>query len=102
MVAFTRVFCMLLQFVCSVSVATFYLDSTAANWTVTPANNSFNISATVPGCIHLDLLAAGLIGEPNAGSNMQLQRWIASDNFTYRAQFIAPPALLGAHCPAPA
>jgi hypothetical protein len=37
-----------------------------------------------------------LLGEPNYGSNMELQRWIASDNFTYTtAPFSVPTVLVG-------
>jgi beta-mannosidase len=52
--------------------------------------------AAVPGCAHADLLALGLIGEPNAGINHLLQRWIASDNFSYYtgAPVPVPPSLL--------
>ena len=71
----------------------FPLDSGSAQWTVTPANGSFTIPALVPGCVHLDLLRAGLIDEPNHGYSAQLQAWIPRDNFTYTAAFTAPPAL---------
>ena len=53
------------------------------------------MAAAVPGCAHTDLLASGLIGEPNFGANELLQRWVASDNFTYEtAPFGAPASLL--------
>ena len=52
--------------------------------------------ATVPGCAHADLLALRLIGEPNEGINHLLQRWIASDNFSYftGTPVPLPPSLL--------
>jgi len=66
------------------------------NWTVTNSNRSLGLlPATVPGCAHTDLLAAGVISEPNFGLNHELQRWIASDNFSYATgPFALPPALL--------
>lgn len=60
-------------------------------WTVCNGNGSIRaVAATVPGGIHGDLQAAGLIGDPNYGLNEQLQRWIASDNFTYSTSFSIP------------
>ena len=69
------------------------LDSSVSLWRVAPQNSSYSIPALVPGCVHLDLLRAGLIGEPNEGYNEELQLWIPSENFTYTATFAAPPAL---------
>jgi beta-mannosidase len=70
------------------------LDSQHVSWSLAPANRSYSIPARVPGCAHLDLLAAGLIGEPNDGYNSALQRWIASENFTFTATFVPPVELL--------
>ena len=46
-----------------------------------------SIPATVPGCVHLDLLAAGLIGEPFDGDNEAAQQWIGSTEWVYRRTF---------------
>ena len=55
-----------------------------ATWTVSNGNGTIaDVAAEVPGCVHTDLLAAGVIDEPNTGKNQLLQLWIASDNFTY-------------------
>ena len=73
------------------------LASPSVSWTVSNANGTIHDTpVTVPGCIHTDLLEAGIIGEPNYGINQYLQRWIAGDNFTYTASaFALPAALLG-------
>ena len=69
-------------------------SSDAVGWEVSNANGSISITAEVPGCIHTDLLAAKAIGEPNFGNNTLGQRWIASDNFTYKTRPFAVPAPL--------
>ena len=77
------------------TASVFPLSSGNAAWTLAPANASFLAPARVPGCVHRDLLRANLIGEPNAGYNEALQRWIPSENFTYVATFTAPAAFAG-------
>ena len=41
------------------------------------------VRAVVPGQIHTDLLAAGLIGEPFNASNQEVQMWVALADWTY-------------------
>jgi beta-mannosidase len=76
----------------------FPLDSASGNaaWAVSPSNGSFSAPASVPGCVHLDLLRAGLIGEPNDGWNVEAQLWIPSENFSFAATFTPPAALAAA------
>jgi beta-mannosidase len=50
--------------------------------------------ARVPGCVHTDLLAAGLIGDPFYGTNERELRWIENEDWEYRVRFDAPPAIL--------
>lgn len=45
------------------------------------------IPATVPGCAHLDLLAASHIAEPFDGDNEAAQQWIGSTVWRYRRTF---------------
>ena len=66
------------------------------DWALSNRNGSIRAAARVPGCAHTDLLAAGVIGEPNFGRNTELQRWVASESFSYRASF-SVPALVLAH-----
>lgn len=46
-----------------------------------------SIPARVPGCIHLDLLAAGLIGEPFDGDNESVQQWIGDTVWRFSRTF---------------
>ncbi|WP_345801725.1 glycoside hydrolase family 2 protein [Microbacterium sp. AZCO] len=46
-----------------------------------------DVPATVPGCVHLDLLAAGLIPDPYRGVNEALLAWIGLVDWTYRTTF---------------
>ena len=74
------------------------LDSAAglATWRVANANGSIDVAATVPGLIHLDLLGAGVISEPYAGLNVDVQHWVAEEPaWTWTATFASMPELAG-------
>ncbi|HEY4151729.1 MAG TPA: glycoside hydrolase family 2 protein, partial [Pseudolysinimonas sp.] len=45
------------------------------------------IAATVPGTVHTDLLAAGLIDDPYLDDNEHLQAWIGSTSWRYSMSF---------------
>jgi beta-mannosidase len=45
-------------------------------------------AATVPGSIHTDLLAAGLIADPYLDDNEHLQAWIGACDWEYRTTFV--------------
>jgi len=45
------------------------------------------IPATVPGCAHLDLRAAGLIADPFDGDNERAQQWIGDTVWRYETSF---------------
>ena len=47
----------------------------------------FDISATVPGCVHTDLLRCGMISDPYYRDNSKLCLWIEENNFTYVRRF---------------
>lgn len=51
-------------------------------------------AASVPGCIHTDLLAAGLIPDPFAADNELRVQWVAQSDWEYSATFTVEPALL--------
>jgi beta-mannosidase len=63
-------------------------------WTVSGATNVTNISATVPGQIHTDLLAAGVIDEPFYGAGDATLEWVAMSNWDYVASFSVPSSML--------
>jgi len=46
-----------------------------------------DIAAEVPGCVHLDLHAAGLIAPPFDGDNESEQQWIGSTTWRYHRSF---------------
>ena len=46
-----------------------------------------SVAASVPGCVHTDLLAAGLIPDPLVGSNEALLGWIGQTDWTFRTTF---------------
>ncbi|MBS0195684.1 MAG: glycoside hydrolase family 2 protein [Planctomycetes bacterium] len=79
-----------------------------ARWTLRPVGDvggvpaavrdAGEIPAAVPGCVHTDLLAAGLIADPRVGmSELDLQ-WIGRTDWQYRCTFEAgPDALANEH-----
>ncbi|KAI8821024.1 glycoside hydrolase family 2 protein [Fimicolochytrium jonesii] len=74
---------------------TFNLSTLA--WTVKNTNGSIQIPASVPGQVHLDLLKAGIIGEPYVEINEFYQRWIAYEpTWTYTAKIQNPDDLRSA------
>ncbi|MEU6024886.1 glycoside hydrolase family 2 protein [Micromonospora sp. NPDC047134] len=52
------------------------------------------VPATVPGCVHTDLLAAGLIPDPYLDDNETRLAWIGHTDWAYETTFDRPP---GAH-----
>src|SRR5882724_5714729 len=45
------------------------------------------LSAVVPGCVHLDLLAHGLIPDPFYGLQEQEVQWVGEQDWLYRCRF---------------
>ncbi|MDD3642862.1 MAG: glycoside hydrolase family 2 protein [Candidatus Krumholzibacteria bacterium] len=52
------------------------------------------LPAAVPGCVHTDLLAAGLIGDPFYRTNEDSLQWIGERDWEYRTVFDIPEVLL--------
>eukprot|EP01043_Picozoa_sp_COSAG02_P012539 COSAG02_NODE_484_length_21389_cov_9.202583_8_plen_778_part_00 len=64
------------------------LCSTAHNrWSVTSANGSVVVSATVPGQIHFDLERAGVINDTYALSNIDANAWVRADSWSFALNF---------------
>lgn len=64
-------------------------------WEMRRADSDDNwITGDVPGCVHTDLLAHGLIPEPFVGSNEESLQWIERCSWDYRRDFVADEALL--------
>ena len=55
-------------------------------WSLTGPND-IHIGATVPGCVHTDLLAAGLIPDPFLDDNENQLGWIGRADWTYETTF---------------
>ncbi|MCC6676453.1 MAG: hypothetical protein IT436_04855 [Phycisphaerales bacterium] len=55
------------------------------------------IPATVPGCIHTDLMDAGLIPDPAVGMNEREVQWVSWTDWRYELVFDAAPGLFGHH-----
>ncbi|HEX8346439.1 MAG TPA: glycoside hydrolase family 2 protein [Actinoplanes sp.] len=66
-------------------------------WTVAPATGDAvpQIPATVPGCVHTDLLAAGLIDDPYLDDNETRLAWIGRTDWVYETTFDLPEVPAG-------
>lgn len=71
------------------------LSLNGPGWSVSSSQDKKDpIPATVPGCIHTDLLAAGKIPDPFYRDNENKLQWIGERAWTYDRAFDVPPALL--------
>ena len=59
-------------------------------WSLTGADVSA-VPATVPGSVHTDLLAAGLIEDPYLDDNERKVAWIGRTDWVYETSFEAQP-----------
>ncbi|PZG03881.1 glycoside hydrolase family 2 protein [Nonomuraea aridisoli] len=59
-------------------------------WTLS-SRDLDGVPATVPGCVHTDLLAAGVIPDPYLDGNEHLLAWIGREEWTYRTTFTWSP-----------
>lgn len=51
--------------------------------------------ASVPGCVHLDLIAAGIIPDPFYRDNELKVQWVEREDWEYRREFELPRTILG-------
>ncbi|WP_330287144.1 glycoside hydrolase family 2 protein [Streptomyces sp. NBC_00576] len=66
-------------------------------WTVRyEGGEGGELPATVPGCVHTDLLAAGVIPDPFIGRNETEVAWVGRREWTYETQ-LAAPSVHGRH-----
>ncbi|MHC4985478.1 MAG: glycoside hydrolase family 2 protein [Planctomycetota bacterium] len=63
------------------------LDLGGNQWTVTQKGSDETLSATVPGCIHTDLMAAGVIDDPFFRDNELKLMWVGETDWVYRRSF---------------
>lgn len=64
------------------------------HWQFRQAGTDTWLAATVPGGVHTDLLALGLIPDPFIADNELRVQWVAESDWDYRRTFTADPALL--------
>jgi beta-galactosidase/beta-glucuronidase len=64
---------------------------------VPPAARERIIPATVPGCIHTDLMDAGVIPDPAIGTNEQEVPWVSRTDWRYECEFEADAAIFQHH-----
>jgi beta-mannosidase len=62
----------------------------SANWQFRQVGTQVWYPATVPGTVHTDLLANGLIDDPFANDNEKKLQWIERKNWEYRCTFDVP------------
>lgn len=65
-----------------------------AGWQFHEAGKDQWRAATVPGCVHTDLLANNLIEDPFYRDNEQKQQWIGKTDWDYETHFAITPATL--------
>ena len=70
------------------------LDLNGKGWELTQQGKRETTPATVPGCVHLDLLAAQKIPDPYVRDNEQRLHWIGESGWSYRRTFRVAPAFL--------
>lgn len=64
------------------------------SWKLQQAGTRRTYTATVPGCVHTDLLAAKAIPDPFDSDNEWGVRWIGEKDWTYTREFQVPAELL--------
>ncbi len=63
-------------------------------WQVAKAASGESLPATVPGCIHTDLLAAGKIPDPFYRENEKDVQWVGEADWVYQRSFPVPESVL--------
>ena len=63
-------------------------------WEVAKEGDAEWLPATVPGCVHTDLLAASRIPDPYFRDNEKTVQWVGETNWVYRRRFEVPQEVL--------
>ncbi|MCD4730080.1 MAG: hypothetical protein K8R74_05745 [Bacteroidales bacterium] len=64
------------------------------NWEFRNFNEATWLNASVPGCVHTDLLKNNVIEDPYFGKNEQALQWIEKSNWDYKSTFFADDEIL--------
>lgn len=70
------------------------VQSLNGGWTLSKRGEAHTYPATVPGCVHTDLIAAGAVEDPFFRDNEKRLMWIGETDWTYASSFVVEPALL--------
>ena len=84
---FTTLSILALSFADRAEAAALQTLSLNGAWQVARTGDNNWLPATVPGCIHTDLLAAGKIPDPFYRDNERVVQWVGETNWTYRRTF---------------
>ena len=72
--------------------------SLSGRWELRQARGFNWYPATVPGTVHTDLMAAGVIEDPFPGFGERAIQWVDKEDWIYRRRFDAPAELLSCPC----
>lgn len=64
------------------------------NWQVSQASKDDWMAASVPGCVHTDLLAAGKIPDPFYRENEKAVQWVGESDWVFKRTFNVPTDVL--------
>jgi beta-mannosidase len=67
-------------------------------WQVSGTDKEEWLPATVPGCVHTDLMAAGKIPDPFYRDNEDAVQWVGKSNWIYKRTFNVPAEVLKNDC----
>ena len=56
-------------------------------WTLSNDDKNISVTASVPGCVHTDLLKAKVIEDPFYRDNEFTQMWVCYEDWTYTGDF---------------
>ena len=71
-----------------------HIKSLTGTWQFRQSGTEEWLKATVPGSVHTDLMALGLIPDPFVGDNERRVQWVAEEEWEYRYEFSVSPELL--------
>ena len=71
-----------------------HIQSLNGEWSLNQVGKDTAIPATVPGCVHTDLLEAGQLDDPFYRDNEKKQMWIGETDWRYKRTFVVDSALL--------
>ncbi len=77
-----------------VSVTAAQIVSLSGTWNVRSSDGSLQLVGTVPGCVHTDLRAANLMGDPHWRDEEKHQLWITEKDWIYERRFSVTEAFL--------